>query len=307
MFDLPPHLQALNALPSHSPPSSALSHEQEEAFWAFLNTDELFSSFGVPASTFEDKKNAAASTSATPAAAVTAAATPTLAPAALADAPTPGTGTERRPAQPTLESFLATFANEHAHAAASSSSPLGSSLSSMAMANSYLLPLPLPYTSPADTAAATAQTPHGVNTADIMPVSAAASASTSNEPETPYDDRVTGAKRLKQLGAEPAVIEEDKRRRNTEASARFRAKKKEREQALEQRAKELERQVAALVAEKASLEKENNLLKFIVVNGSGGQPGAAAGAGAGASVAQLSSAEGLQAALAALGKRKRDE
>lgn len=62
-----------------------------------------------------------------------------------------------------------------------------------------------------------------------------------------------------------------KRRRNTEASARFRAKKKEREQNLERRAKELENQVAQLSAEKASLENENKLLKAIVLGGNGGQ------------------------------------
>lgn len=64
------------------------------------------------------------------------------------------------------------------------------------------------------------------------------------------------------------VLTASKRRRNTEASARFRLKKKEREQALEKRAsafnsgknnanvpEELEDQVSVLVQEKASLEK----------------------------------------------------
>lgn len=54
----------------------------------------------------------------------------------------------------------------------------------------------------------------------------------------------------------------------------------------------LEAQVATLIAEKASLEKENNLLKFVIVNGQGNGG---------------SSSEGLQAALAALSKRKREE
>lgn len=54
---------------------------------------------------------------------------------------------------------------------------------------------------------------------------------------------------------------------------------------------QLEAQVATLTAEKASLEKENNLLKFVLVN----TQGAAGG-------------DGLQVAVAALGKRKqRDE
>ena len=75
-----------------------------------------------------------------------------------------------------------------------------------------------------------------------------------------------------------------KRRRNTEASARFRAKKKEREHALDIRAstwpwlsililppdvhsEELEAQVAQLSADKASLQNENKLLKTIVLGG----------------------------------------
>lgn len=65
--------------------------------------------------------------------------------------------------------------------------------------------------------------------------------------------------------------------------------------ALDSRAKELEAQVATLTAEKASLEKENNLLKFIVLGKETGQLGGTA------------SSDGLQAALAALGKRKREE
>ena len=98
-----------------------------------------------------------------------------------------------------------------------------------------------------------------------------------------------------------------KRRRNTEASARFRAKKKEREQKLEHRAsmltvfswcecvlilfaEELEAQVAQLSADKASLENENRLLKAIVLGGSGGQGGAS-----GEALAQL------------VGKRKREQ
>lgn len=49
--------------------------------------------------------------------------------------------------------------------------------------------------------------------------------------------------------------------------------------------------MATLTAEKASLEKENNLLKFVLVNTQGVAPGG----------------DGLQAAVAALGKRKQDQ
>jgi len=148
-------------------------------------------------------------------------------------------------------------------------------------AKDFAVPIPFPYSADVDT-------PAGINTAEIMPATAWSS---------PNDDRISGAKKLKQLGAGHAEIEEDKRRRNTEASARFRAKKKEKEQALERHAKDLEAVLAQLNAENASLKNENKLLKAIVL-GAGNREGA----------------DGLQAALAAFGaersqagKRKRDE
>ncbi|EIN11541.1 hypothetical protein PUNSTDRAFT_15694, partial [Punctularia strigosozonata HHB-11173 SS5] len=58
---------------------------------------------------------------------------------------------------------------------------------------------------------------------------------------------------------------EDKRRRNTAASARFRAKKKEREQALEKRAKDMEQRVSELERECEALRRENGWLKGLVV------------------------------------------
>lgn len=63
----------------------------------------------------------------------------------------------------------------------------------------------------------------------------------------------------------PMTAAEDKRRRNTAASARFRAKKKEREAALEQRAKELEVRVGELERECEALRRENGWLKGLVV------------------------------------------
>jgi len=67
---------------------------------------------------------------------------------------------------------------------------------------------------------------------------------------------------------------EDKRRRNTAASARFRMKKKEREAALEGRAKELETKVNDLERECESLRRENGWLKGLVVGvtGAASQP-----------------------------------
>ena len=60
------------------------------------------------------------------------------------------------------------------------------------------------------------------------------------------------------------AIEEDKRRRNTAASARFRVKKKQREAALESHAKELESQVNELREEISKLRNENQWLKGLI-------------------------------------------
>lgn len=62
---------------------------------------------------------------------------------------------------------------------------------------------------------------------------------------------------------------EDKRRRNTAASARFRAKKKEREAALEKKAKDLENRVGDLERECEALRRENGWLKGLVVGVTG--------------------------------------
>lgn len=66
-----------------------------------------------------------------------------------------------------------------------------------------------------------------------------------------------------------APATDDKRRRNTAASARFRLKKKEREAALERRAKELEDRVVELERECEGLRRENGWLKGLVVGVTG--------------------------------------
>ncbi|KAF5351791.1 hypothetical protein D9756_007637 [Leucocoprinus leucothites] len=66
---------------------------------------------------------------------------------------------------------------------------------------------------------------------------------------------------------------EDKRRRNTAASARFRLKKKEREAALEGKAKELETRVSELERECEGLRRENGWLKGLVVGVTGAAQG----------------------------------
>jgi Basic region leucine zipper len=67
----------------------------------------------------------------------------------------------------------------------------------------------------------------------------------------------------------PLTAAEDKRRRNTAASARFRAKKKEREHALEKRSKALETRVNELERECEGLRRENGWLKGLVVGVTG--------------------------------------
>jgi hypothetical protein len=61
------------------------------------------------------------------------------------------------------------------------------------------------------------------------------------------------------------AAEEDKRRRNTAASARFRVKKKQREQALEKSAKEMSDKVSALENRINQLQTENKWLKNLIV------------------------------------------
>ncbi|KAF9738633.1 hypothetical protein PMIN06_001953 [Paraphaeosphaeria minitans] len=67
------------------------------------------------------------------------------------------------------------------------------------------------------------------------------------------------------------VAEEDKRRRNTAASARFRIKKKQREQALEQTAKEMTDRVSVLETRIQQLETENTWLKGLITEKNGGK------------------------------------
>lgn len=61
-----------------------------------------------------------------------------------------------------------------------------------------------------------------------------------------------------------AVVSEDKRKRNTAALARFRIKKKMKEQEMERRSKELEEKVAALEKKLKQLEMENKCLKTMI-------------------------------------------
>ena len=65
------------------------------------------------------------------------------------------------------------------------------------------------------------------------------------------------------------AAEEDKRRRNTAASARFRVKKKQREQTLEKTVKEVQEKNSKLEAKVTQLEMENKWLKDLITEKNG--------------------------------------
>ncbi|KAB5593340.1 hypothetical protein CTheo_3258 [Ceratobasidium theobromae] len=132
---------------------------------------------------------------------------------------------------------------------------------------------------------------------------APASTSTSSSPTAPstftdYEPNITT----------PLTPAEDKRRRNTAASARFRLKKKEREAALDAKAQALEERVASLERECEGLRRENGWLRGLVVGVTGGVVPSMTDVPI---VAPTSSAAATAttttAAAAAAEKRKRDE
>ncbi|EAU91069.1 hypothetical protein CC1G_03237 [Coprinopsis cinerea okayama7 len=103
----------------------------------------------------------------------------------------------------------------------------------------------------------------------------------------------------------PAALSaaEDKRRRNTAASARFRLKKKEREAALEGKAKELELKVSELERECEALRRENGWLKGLVV----GVTGAAQGPVPPPLIPSAQTLQSLTASASTGSKRRRED
>ncbi|KAK0347641.1 hypothetical protein LTR91_000789 [Friedmanniomyces endolithicus] len=99
---------------------------------------------------------------------------------------------------------------------------------------------------------------------------------TSTEPRTlsttdPIPNTSPSLDLLHQEEGSRFAAEEDKRRRNTAASARFRVKKKQREMALEKSAKAMMDKVAGLEGKVRKLEMENLWLRGLVVEkGKGG-------------------------------------
>lgn len=91
-------------------------------------------------------------------------------------------------------------------------------------------------------------------------------------------DPLSKKRKLDSVGPELALddparnaAEEDKRRRNTAASARFRVKKKQREQALEKTAKEMSDKANRLEQKVQQLETENAWLKGLITEKNGGK------------------------------------
>ncbi|KAF2117853.1 regulatory protein cys-3 [Lophiotrema nucula] len=118
------------------------------------------------------------------------------------------------------------------------------------------------------------QYPHNAQTSPV---------STSLSPITPGFDQ-SGKKRKLDVEtnsqqeldeAARNAAEEDKRRRNTAASARFRIKKKQREQALEKTAKEMTDRVNVLETRIQQLETENTWLKGLITEKNGGSKSSA--------------------------------
>ncbi|KAF9884811.1 hypothetical protein FE257_001227 [Aspergillus nanangensis] len=83
---------------------------------------------------------------------------------------------------------------------------------------------------------------------------------------TKYSTQIPGDHLASALGQEDGhrATEEDRRRRNTAASARFRMKKKQREQTLERTVRETTEKNASLEARVAQLEMENRWLKNLL-------------------------------------------
>jgi hypothetical protein len=121
-----------------------------------------------------------------------------------------------------------------------------------------------------------------------LPAANGASPDSSTMPSTPLQasypaqfSPLAGDKRKASMAGMPSATdleensriaaEEDKRRRNTAASARFRIKKKQREQELEKRAKEMSDKVQALETKVGQLEMENKWLKGLITEKADGK------------------------------------
>lgn len=169
---------------------------------------------------------------------------------------------------------------------------------------------------PAIPAAPTPLLPFAHETTFSLPPSIPAPA-TQTQPSTPatatfpMNTTPTGAKRKGSImeSASPESLEdasrfaaeEDKRRRNTAASARFRIKKKQREQALEKSAKDMADKVSQLEMKINQLEMENKWLKNLITEKNSGKKDN------GLDISELFNAKFSAAASAALKEGLRSE
>jgi hypothetical protein len=105
----------------------------------------------------------------------------------------------------------------------------------------------------------TTYTPLDISLGPITPASATGTKRKMTESKAGFEEKTRFA------------AEEDKRRRNTAASARFRVKKKQREQALEKTSKEMQDRANALEKRVQELEMENRWLKGLITEKNGGK------------------------------------
>ncbi|KAF2138683.1 uncharacterized protein K452DRAFT_300778 [Aplosporella prunicola CBS 121167] len=116
---------------------------------------------------------------------------------------------------------------------------------------------------------------HRPSTSSASPLAAASpvSATTGNKRKLDALATPPGASAAAQSVEDMSrfAAEEDKRRRNTAASARFRVKKKQREQQLEKTAKEMTDKVSTLESRIAQLELENKWLKGLITEKNDGK------------------------------------
>jgi hypothetical protein len=167
-FNLPPHLSTLNSIPTSSPPSG-INDEQEEAFWGYMHTDDLFANFGfVPSPNELEKKELP---------------TPQSQSQSQAQS-TEGADAQLRAGDEALQQQQSTMENTPTTTTQTPASTLESFLA--AFAGELMTPLPVPANTPAV----------GVNTSDILG-------------EEEEEDKPSGAKKLKSLGAGHVEIEEE--------------------------------------------------------------------------------------------------
>lgn len=107
---------------------------------------------------------------------------------------------------------------------------------------------------------------HVAFTGSIMEGSPLSDFNRSQSAERRTAESVTDHRSVDEFGEDARTIEEeDKRRRNTAASARFRIKKKQREEALEKAAKQMADKIAAFEKRIKELEMENKWLQKLVM------------------------------------------